>query len=115
MASDKQDQLSNFQAALSLCMKTIADEPELNVTFGGDAASVSGTRARLPQIDRELPAADVAITRGQADSLALRLANHDLSVHARYKPQGKMARAVYEAVEQARCESIGANAMPGVC
>ncbi|NNE23696.1 MAG: cobaltochelatase subunit CobT [Rhizobiales bacterium] len=114
MASDKQDHLANFQQALSLCMKTIADEPELNVTFGGDSASVSGTRARLPQLDRELPADEVAITRGHADSLALRLANHDLDIHTRYKPQGKMARAVYEAVEQARCEAIGANAMPGV-
>ena len=114
MASDKQDLLANFQQALSLCTKTIADEPELSITFGGDTANVSGNRARLPQIDRELPAADVAICRGQADSLALRLANNDLAVHARYKPQGKMARAVYEAVEQARCESIGANAMPGV-
>lgn len=114
MASDKQDHLANFQAALSLCMKTIADEPELSVTFGGDAASVSGTRARLPQMDRELPAGEVAVTRGQADSLALRLANHDLAIHSRYKPQGKMARAVYEAVEQARCDAIGANAMPGM-
>jgi cobaltochelatase CobT len=114
MASDKQDHLANFQAALSRCMKTIADEPELSVSFGGDAASVSGTRARLPQMDRELPASDVAITRGHADSLALRLANHDLAIHSRYQPQGKMARAVYEAVEQARCEAIGANAMPGM-
>ncbi len=114
MAANKQDALADFQQALSQCMKTIADEPELNVIFGGDTPDLSGTRARLPQIDRDLPAAEVSVTRGQADAMALRLANHDLTVHARYRPQGKMARAVYEAVEQARCESIGALAMPGV-
>ena len=114
MATDKQDHLANFQQALTQCMKTIADEPELNVTFGGTDVSLSGTRARLPQLDRELPSDQVAIVRGQADSMALRLANHDMAVHTHYRPKGKMARAVYEAVEQARCDAIGANAMPGM-
>ena len=52
--------------------------------------------------------------RGLADSFALRLANHNDKVHARYQPQGKNARAVFEAVEQARIEAIGANAMQGM-
>ncbi len=114
MAPGKRDGLADFQQALSQCMKTIAGEPELSVTFGGDTPGLAGNRARLPQIDRELPAGEVAVTRGHADSLALRVSNHDLAVHARYRPKGKMARAVYEAVEQARCEAIGARAMPGV-
>ena len=42
------------------------------------------------------------------------LANHSTSVHARYLPQGQQARTVYEAIEQARVEALGARAMPGM-
>ena len=46
--------------------------------------------------------------------LALKLACHDPKVHAWLLPKGTEARAVFEAVEQARCEAIGARRMTGV-
>ncbi len=46
--------------------------------------------------------------------MALKRARHDPRVHARLAPEGKQARAVYDAVEQARVEAIGARAMRGV-
>jgi cobaltochelatase CobT len=51
--------------------------------------------------------------RGHADSLSLRIAGHDSSIHGRMRPRGQGARAVFNAVEQARVEAIGALAMPG--
>jgi cobaltochelatase CobT len=114
MAREKDSPLEPFQHALTQCMKTIADEPELTTSFSGDSPGITGTKVRLPQMSRDLPAEEVAVTRGLADSFSLRLANHDISTHSRYLPEGKLARAVYEAVEQARVEAIGCNAMPGV-
>lgn len=38
---------------------------------------------------------------------------HDTATHARYAPSGDMARAIYEAMETARCEAMGARVMPG--
>ena len=52
--------------------------------------------------------------RGHADSIALRLACHDPAVHRRLAPGGQQARAVFEAVEQARVEAIGSRRMGGV-
>ena len=49
-----------------------------------------------------------------ADSIALKLACHDPSVHRRLLPGGQQARAVFDAVEQARVEAIGARRMLGV-
>ncbi|MBI3673326.1 MAG: cobaltochelatase subunit CobT [Rhizobiales bacterium] len=95
-------------------MKTIADDPELTVSFGSEAPALSGNKAKLPQVGSNFTANEVAITRGLSDSFALRLSNHSDQVHARYRPQGKNARAVFEAVEQARIEALGANAMPGM-
>ena len=114
MASGKEDTADPFKRALIAAMKTIAGEPELNVTFGTEAPGLAGKRAKLPQIPSDMPAHEVAIARGLADAYALRLANHDDGVHSRYMPEGRNARAVFEAVEQARVEAIGARLMPGM-
>jgi cobaltochelatase CobT len=114
MPQDREGPIAPFKRALSLAMKTISNEPELNVAFGGEAPGLQGTRARLPQLSLDLPEREVAITRGLADSFSLRLANHDAGVHSKYQPDGRNARAVFESVEQARVEAIGARAMPGM-
>jgi len=114
MAADREGPAGKFKRALTSAMKTMADETELVVTFGAETPSLAANRVRLPQVGHDLPADEVAVTRGLADSFALRLANHDDGMHNRYRPQGKLARAVFEAVEQARVEAIGANIMPGV-
>ena len=75
---------------------------------------MAGGKARLPEPPRKLSAQDAAIVRGHADSIALRLACHDPAVHRRQMPGGQQARAVFEAVEQARVEAIGARRMQGV-
>jgi cobaltochelatase CobT len=75
---------------------------------------MAGGKARLPEPPRKLTRAEAAIVRGHADALALRLACHDAALHRRLQPTGQQARAVFEAVEQARVESIGARRMAGV-
>ncbi len=114
MAQDREGPAGEFRNVLTLAMKTIAGEPELSVSFGAETPSLVGKKAKLPQISIELDRQEVAITRGIADSFAMRLANHDDGVHNRYRPEGKNARAMFEAVEQARVECIGARAMPGM-
>jgi cobaltochelatase CobT len=46
--------------------------------------------------------------------MALRLACHDARTHKKLLPQQQNARAVFEAVEQARVEAIGSRRMEGV-
>ncbi len=114
MSSPKDDRAERFKGVLGTAMKTIALDPELSVSFGNDQPVLTGHKARLPQISAATTLKDIAITRGLSDSFALRLANHKDDIHNRYMPHGKNARAMFEAVEQARIEAIGANAMPGV-
>ena len=95
-------------------MRAIAGEPELEVSFAADRPQLSQHKARLPEPPRKMTANDVAVTRGVGDSLALRLACHDPAVHRAHAPAGKNARAVFDAVEQARVEALGANRMSGV-
>ncbi|MGQ0483802.1 MAG: cobaltochelatase subunit CobT [Hyphomicrobiales bacterium] len=114
MAADRDQPAGEFKRALSLATRTIAVDPEMSVVFGNEQPSLTANKAKLPQVANDFTARDIAITRGIADSFALRLSSHSDQVHARYRPQGKNARAVFEAVEQARIEALGANAMPGM-
>src|SRR5690606_22739850 len=87
---------------------------ELEVTFGRDKPSMAGNLVRLPEPPRKATRQEISVTRGLGDSMALRRARHDSALHARLAPAGAEARAVFDAVEQARVEAIGARAMPGV-
>src|SRR5690349_2935314 len=103
-----------FKRAVTGCLRAIARHPELEVSFAAERPGMVGGKARLPEPPRKLTRAEAAIVRGHADSIALRMACHDPSVHRRMAPGGQQARAVFEAVEQARVEAIGARRMQGV-
>ena len=111
---DKTPPNEPFKQALAACVRAIARVPDLEVTSGTDRAALTGHTVRLPEPTRKLSRAEAMVLRGQSDSLALRLAVHDASVHRHYMPEGHEARAIYEAVEQARCEAVGARRMDGV-
>jgi cobaltochelatase CobT len=95
-------------------MRAISGENELEVAFSNDRPARTANRARLPDLPKRPTAHDIAVTRGLGDSMALRQARHNPRIHAQLAPEGKQARAIYDAVEQARVEAIGARAMAGV-
>lgn len=103
-----------LKRAIGDTMRAIAADPELEVLFSSDRPSLSGHTARLPEPSRRLSEGEIAITRGIADAMALKLACHDPALHRKLVPQSETARAIFDAVEQARCEAVGANRMPGV-
>lgn len=103
-----------FKRAVGGAMRAIAGKAELDISFANDRPALLADKARLPEPPRKMTAADAAIVRGHADSMALRLSCHDDTVHRRLLPEGQAARAVYDAIEQARCESIGSRRMEGV-
>ncbi|MER8463743.1 cobaltochelatase subunit CobT [Mesorhizobium sp. M1396] len=104
----------SFKRAVTVCMRAIAGDKELEVGFAKDRPALAGSRARLPELPKKASKTDIAITRGLGDSMALKRACHDVRIHTRLAPEGKAARAIYDAVEQARVEAIGSRAMQGV-
>ena len=103
-----------FKKALGEATRALAREPEIEVTFSADPSGRSNTGIRLPQVSRRMTRSEVMLARGTADAYALRERFHSDRTHARYAPRGEMARAIFDALEDARCEAIGARAMPGV-
>jgi cobaltochelatase CobT len=103
-----------FKRALAHAARSLAEQPDLEVTFSGDGPQLNGHHAILPHPPRDLSGKEAARIRGLADQMALRLSHHDENAHARLRPQSIQGKAVYEAIEQARIEAIGANALGGV-
>ncbi|KIN76586.1 cobaltochelatase subunit CobT [Sulfitobacter mediterraneus] len=102
-----------FKKALAEASKVMANDPELTVSYSVDPSGLSGDTMRLPQVTRRMTREEVLLARGTADALALNRRYHNGQTHARYEPQGEMARDLYEAMETARCEAVGARDMPG--
>ena len=104
----------DFKRATAGALRAIARQQDVQVAFQPGPSGVVGKRARLPLPTRALPATEMAKLRGAADSVALRLRHHDDAVHAARSPGRREAKDVYDALEQARVEVIGAQHMAGV-
>ena len=106
--------LEAFRQVLGGAARAIARQPELDLSFTADQPLSSGKSVKVPMPGRTLPEREVAEARGFADAAALRLRHHNAALHARGAPDDEVARAVYDAAEQARVEALGARAMAGV-
>ena len=102
-----------FKKALAEATKVMANDPDLTISYTVDPSGLSGEAMRLPQVSRRMTRDEVLLARGTADALALNRKYHNDATHARYAPPGDMARDLYEAMETARCEAMGARDMPG--
>ena len=102
-----------FKKALAEATKVMANDPELSVSYSVDPSGLTGDTMRLPQVSRRMTRDEVLIARGTADALALHRRYHNEATHQRYVPQGDTARGIYETMETARCEAMGARDMPG--
>ena len=102
-----------FKKALAEATKVMADDADLSVTYSVDPPGLTKDSVRLPQVSRRMTRDEVLLARGTADALALRHKFHDAAVAARYAPQGQLAKEIYDAMESARVEAVGARYMPG--
>jgi cobaltochelatase CobT len=102
-----------FKKALAEATRVMADDADLTVTYSVDPPGMTKDGVRLPQVSRRMTRDEVLLARGTADAFALRHKYHDAATAARYAPTGQLARDIYDAMETARCEAVGARAMPG--
>jgi cobaltochelatase CobT len=106
--------LDLFRRALAGATRAIAKDAEADVVFATEAAPAPGKTARVPSPGPALEPALVAEARGAADSLGLRLRYHDPKLHSAHAPGDAEARAVFDALEMARVEALGARSLGGV-
>ncbi len=109
-----QNPIEDFRQAVAATMRALGHAPDMELAYTADKPGCFGDQARVPQPARALPADQVAEVRGWADSFALKRRFHDPKVHAADQPDAGLARDIWNAVEQARFEALGAIEMAGV-
>jgi cobaltochelatase CobT len=112
MAED--NPLESFRQALAGATRAMARDAEVELGFTSDIPGVTGKSVKAPMPGRTIGAREAAEARGFADAAALRLRHHNARLHSRHAPADEVARAVFDAVEQARVEALGARGMAGV-
>jgi len=113
-----EENIDNFKHVTSVTMRTIAGDKEVEVSYSTaeppTGRVIEGMRPRLPHPDANMNADSKRLVRGCADVQGLWIAHHDERMHIREKPRDNHAASVFSALEQARCEALGANKMKGV-
>ena len=107
-----------YKRALAATTKALSGRRGVEVVFTGEVAGMvtreDETQIILPTLPAKPDVRAVAKARGEADALALRLSLSDARLHARHQPPPGPAQAIYEALEQARVEALGAQHLEGV-
>jgi cobaltochelatase CobT len=103
-----------FKRALGLAVRAIAGDDQVQVNYVAGKPELDGNLVQLPEPSRIPSKREIAVIRGWADSFALTAAVHDAKLHRKLMPEAGPARAVFESVERARVESVGANRMAGM-
>ncbi|MEM7099191.1 MAG: cobaltochelatase subunit CobT [Pseudomonadota bacterium] len=112
--SEAENPLEPFKRGMTATMRAIAEDDELEVTFGPGAPSARGNRMRVPLPTVGCSEDEVNSVRGIGDQFALRMRHHDAGLHHRYSPNGGPAQEMFEWIEDARIASIGSLRMEGV-
>jgi cobaltochelatase CobT len=112
--TDQNDPVENFKHATQSTARALSGREDVEVSFGGHIAELSGNAIKLPALPKGLEDAEAMLIRGLADSFALKLHYHDQELHKRLSPAEPRARAAYQALEEARIEALGTENYPGV-
>jgi cobaltochelatase CobT len=119
VTTGKEKDSDNFKSALAATLRAIAEKKHTSVSFSAAETTDYPTipndeSARLPQPPAIIDDAARTLLRGSADGKALRLKHHNQGLHLKNAPMDLTARAMFEALEQARYEALGARNMPGI-
>ena len=110
----KESPAEPFKRVLGFTVRAIAGDDEVQVGYVAGRPQADGKTIHLPEPSRVPTPHEVSVMRGWADSLALNVSCHDNKLHTKLLPGAGQARSVFDAVEQARVESLGCNRMPGM-
>ncbi|MGH1376523.1 MAG: cobaltochelatase CobT-related protein [Alphaproteobacteria bacterium] len=112
------DQKEDFKRNTTSTMRAMSRKHDLEVTYSDiqkasdDIKTVSIPRLPAPSANMDKRTRN--LIRGCADTYALKFAHHDPDIHRHNGQTDLQAQAAMDALEQARCDSIGMLSMDGV-
>ena len=105
--------LQTFKKVTIATIQAIARRTDLHIEFSSNTVKIIDRHIILPLIPPSCNEATIALIRGSADSVALRLRYHNPKLHITLRPSEKIARLIFDNMEQIRCE-LCATEMKGI-
>jgi len=102
-----------FEQAVGAATRAVSGDQRLEVNFTADVPGLADGEIRISHLPHKVVARDIAEMRGQADAYALKHRHHDARLHRKLSPGGTVSQAIFDAVEMARFEAVGARQLPG--
>lgn len=113
-----EEPMEAFKRVNGASLRAIAGRADMMVAYSpmpnAQGGVIAGNQVRLPLPATRIDPDQLVRVRGTGDAVALRLRHHSNKVHASRLPNSPEAREVYNALEQARVEGLGARRMVGV-
>ncbi|MDY0028528.1 MAG: cobaltochelatase subunit CobT [Pseudobdellovibrionaceae bacterium] len=112
--------IEQFKDAQAATLRAISGKKSVEVyyspaeTVSKKLSGQSDTRARLSIPPIKLDKKDRDAARGEADAEGLRIKLHNATLHQKLAPKDDRARIVYDALETARIEALGAENYDGI-
>lgn len=120
---DPEQQLALLKQATAATVRALGGLPQALVDYSAREAPAAFAAGEAERVRLAMPApallaasaaADKTAFRGMADQIACTLRYHDRALHAALRPQAQPASGVFDALEKARTDVLGAAAWPGV-
>lgn len=100
----------DFSQATEAVVRTLARRKNLHVLFGANLPSKPLALEEHPHLP---PAEATPIFRAMADRVAIAYPHHDKAIHREHRPEGVKAASIFDALEMARIEALGAAHLQG--
>jgi len=113
VADGSQKNREIFEQAVGCATRAVSADAKLEVRFTADVPGLASGEARISHLPHKVTAESIAQMRGEADAYALKHRYHDEKLHRKLAPAGTLSKAIFDAVETARFEAIGARNMDG--
>jgi len=103
----------NFRRSTAACTRSIAHDAQLCAELHKSSAAIQ-LGVIGPDQENLLEHNEPAVVRGIADAIAVVGAFHDAHMHAHHRPDNHHLAMLFNALELARCEALGATSYKGV-
>ncbi len=106
--------IEEFKKSLSVTVKSIGKNNDLEINYVKDNPSISGNTINLTEPNINTIKNNLTYLRAEADSLALEFRLHSREIHNNYINNDELSNEILNALEQTRIEVKGSKEFKGI-
>ena len=109
-----EDIVEEFKKSLSVTVKSIGKNNDLEINFVKENPSIKGNLINLTEPSIENLKKNLTTLRAEADTLALEFRLHSKNIHENFIAKDDLSNEIFYGVEQSRIEAQGSKLFKGI-